>query len=427
LLKGRAVIITFLVTLTAGSCFLTYRYCRPFQKYKIKNRIIRINPSVKVDPTQEYHLRLWDYDWPLAGGNYRDYLKKEVRGFNQLYPRIKVEIRLLDLLTGPDELARALDAGRPPDVYCSALTVPEFDLKYQVPVGPFLPAQTLQSRYFSGIRRLTEIDGVQCFFPRWARVEGWVGNRNLLEQAGCPISQIQTQGWRWTDLLSLKAQARESFVVVGKVIPDAVLDKILSGQAPDRAAGEWRLLRQIREARILATGMLEDFVAGRVPLLAGVKPIVFRRLRERLVQSGQDWEPVYLPAPSGWPERRVEPVELGVISVYHHPRQGGYRQVAAAIKLGEYLSRSLADQAPWEELMLIPAARNSAVNWFKKTFETGATFRVWEAKLTRDEWCRAEITSYRREKATLTLQGYLTGKFSRRQAIARLREEMNTD
>jgi hypothetical protein len=427
LLKGKAIIITFLVTLTAGSCYLTYRYCHPFQKYKIKNRIIRINPNVKVDPSQKYHLRLWDYDWPLAGGNYRDYLQKEVRGFNQLYPRIKVEIRLLDLLTGPGELARALETGRPPDVYCSALTVPEFDLKYQVPVGPFFQAKTLRRLYFSGIRRLTEIDGVQCFFPRWARVEGWVGNRNLLEQAGCPISQIQRQGWRWADLLSLKAQAPEGFVVVGKVIPDTVIDNILTRRTSDQAEAEWRLLRQIREARILAAGMLEEFVSGRAPFLAGVKPVVFRRLRERLARSGRDWEPVYLPAPSGWPGRWAAPVELGVVSVYHNPRQGGYRQVAAAIKLGEYLSRSLVDQAPWEELMLIPAARSSAVTWSEKTFATRETFRVWEAKLTRGEWRRAEVASLRREKAILTLQGYLTGKFSRRDAIVRLRDEMNCE
>jgi hypothetical protein len=427
LLKSGTITIALLAALFGASFYFTYQYLQPFQKLKIKDRELRIKPDVKVDPAKKYQVTLWDYDWPLLNGNYREYLQKQICDFNQSYPNIKVELRLLDLLTGPGALAKALRKGQPPDVYCSALVIPGFDFKYQVPMGPYLEPKARRLRYFAQVKRLTEIDGVQCYFPRWVRPSLWVGNRQLLERAGMSVAEIQAQGWSWKEVLSLRAKLPpENYPLVGKVIPDAVLQKIGSRQVPANPGGaEWGLLQKIREAKGVPDDcnpkMLEYFISGRVAVLAGVKPIIWRYLGERLARSGASWEPVYLPAPTWRLGKPVQTVELGVLSVYRRHHQGGYEQVAAAMKLGEYLSRCSGDSAPWTELMLIPAARAAAANWFKKT---GGTLKLLEQELDGGNLCLPLSCQVRLSRIDAVLQKFLTGALSQPATLERIQMEL---
>ncbi len=42
--------------------------------YKIGEREIPLNPNAKIDPQKEYHLTVWDYNYPLQGISYSKYL-----------------------------------------------------------------------------------------------------------------------------------------------------------------------------------------------------------------------------------------------------------------------------------------------------------------------------------------------------------------
>jgi hypothetical protein len=434
LINRKIIISSFLAALFGASFYFTYQYLQPFQKVKIKERELRIKPNVTLDPAKQYQITLWDYDWPLRDGNYHKYLQEQIRVFNQSYPNITVQLRLLDLLTGPGELAEALRKGQPPDVYCSALATPKFDFKYQTPVGPYQKPKTSETPYLPGIKRLTEIDGVQCYFPRWARPSIWVGNRQLLERAGLSIVQIQTRGWSWEEVLGLRAQLpSENYLLVGKVIPETVLQKIGTLQGlTNRGGAEWGLLQKIRDAKgVSADGnlkMVEYFLNGRAAVLVGVTPLIWRNLKERLAHSGAAWEAVCLPTPNWRPGKPQQTVELGVISVYRRPRLGGDAQVAAAMKLGEYLSLCRGADAPWTEMMFIPAASAAAARWFQKTApesKADGSLRVLEQELSEGNLRLAAPCQVKLGRIAAVAQKFLTGALSQSETIERMRMELS--
>jgi hypothetical protein len=423
-------IIALLGLLFGIGFYFSYLYLQLFQKSEIKGLELRVKPNVAVDPSRRYQITLWDYDWPLAGDNYRKYLQTQIAAFNQRYPNITVKLRLLDLLTGPAQLAAALRRGAPPDVYCSALTTPGFDFKYQVPVGPYLAPRVRKERYFPGIARLTELNGVQCYFPRWVRPELWVGNRRLLERAGLAIARIQAEGWNWEDVLKLRARIpAENYLAVGKVIPEGILQKIGSqGQINDTAGAEWALLRKIRDSKGIPSDgglqMIEYFCSGQAALLAGVKPIIWRYLRTRLARTGAAWEAVILPAPARSKAQTAPPLELGVISVYRRPRLGCWEQVAAAVKLGEHLSRCSGDRRPWVELMVIPAARIAAADWARRSGMGEKILKIMEPGLVGGNWCLPLPDQARLRQIEAVLQQYLSGQLSQAATVKCLRTQV---
>jgi hypothetical protein len=429
LLNRKIGIIILLGVLWGLSFYCTFRYLQPFQKLKIKERELRIKPNVRVDPSHKYRITLWDYDWPLEKGNYRQYLQKQIAAFNRSYPNITVKMRLLDLLTGPAELANALRQGKPPDVYCSNFVTPGFDFKYQVPVGPFLKPQIWQERYFPAMVRMVEINGVQCWFPRWARPGLWVGNRQLLENAGLEIANVQVRGWSWEDVLGLRARLpQKNHLMVGNLLPEAVLQTI--GSQPgltDATSAAWELLQKIHDAKGVPTDgnlrMLEYFCSGQAALLAGVNPVIWRYLRERLACLGVSWETVALPAPA-WPRgKTVRPVELGVIGIYRQPHLGGYEQVAAALKLGEYLSRCFGDQRPWTELMLIPTARVAAVEWAKQGDTGRKVLKLLGPELVSGNWRLPLPDQVKLGRVSTVVQKYLAGNLSQTAVMRQLQME----
>ncbi|MGD8399957.1 MAG: hypothetical protein PVH64_03330 [Bacillota bacterium] len=422
--------MVFLGILFGVGFYVTVHYLQPFQKIKIRDRELRINPGIRLDSSRSYRVLLWDYDWPLGEGNYRQYLQQQIAEFKRHYPNIAVELRLLDLLTGPAELEEALRKGKPPDVYCSSMAPPPgFDFKYQAPVGPYLQREVSRSRYFTALRRLTEIDGVQCSFPRWVRPNLWLGNRRLLELAGLSVAAIQARGWSWEELLRLREQLPPGhYPVVGRVVPETVLHQIGSREGlvnPESA--EWNWLRLVREAKVLPLDynlkMLEYFSSGRAAVLAGVKPIIWGYLKKRLVRLERPWEPVWLPAPGGYPGNPRQTVELGVINVYRRPRRRP-EQIRAALKLGEYLSRCRGAAAPWSELMFIPAARAAAVKWFRQIGQGESGLKLLEPGLGGGQWRLSATSQVRIGEIDALVQKFLIGKVTQLEAIKLIQREL---
>jgi hypothetical protein len=71
------------------------QWCWP--KVTINGERIQVNPRAVLNLDKVYHLRLWDYEWPVGdeGTGYRGYLSRMVRDFRKIYPNIRVEVTLL--------------------------------------------------------------------------------------------------------------------------------------------------------------------------------------------------------------------------------------------------------------------------------------------------------------------------------------------
>ncbi|HYH05234.1 MAG TPA: hypothetical protein VEC37_19250, partial [Bacillota bacterium] len=393
-----------------------------------------INPHAEINPEKAYRLQVWDYDLPLRNCDYRQYLQKAVAGFQQKYPNIQVELRFLDLVNGPAEMEQALERGDPPDLYCSAFTIPRFNLKYQIPVGPYFEQVKLDSQYSMSIQRLVQVDGVLCCFPRWLRMKIWVGNRPLLTAAGLDADQINKNGWTWSQLFAIKDKLPAgTFSITGNFIPLGVMRQILPNNCYVEQTGQsgWNWLQQLKETQRLPddfnSNMFERFITGKVMLLAGVTPRAAQVVGERLIQKGAGWEPVVLPAPELSKARMVHAVEPGVICVFRNPRRrGGSDHLTAAVKLGEFLSR-YQDTTPWEEMMVIPATRSGIRKWEQNQGGSRQYVAALECMVNRNSMAVVKTGEAYQENVAAILHQYLTGKVTHDQTIQKLKEEMYCD
>jgi len=361
-------------------------------RIKIGDRYLRLNTQVKLDPQKQYLLELWDYDWSLAlnGQNYQDYLEGLIAEFQSHYPNIKVKLRLIDPITAPNLLEEALKRNEAPDVYCSSFTIPPFDYRQQIPVGPYLTPEELRL-YHPKLLQSVAVGEIVGSFPRWILPNYWVGNRKLLEAAGLSIEKIQNEGWEWEDFLQINAKlGSENYLFGGYLGSRGLLNYILtemnawqSGDLADstgiqfirgrrnsdfiRTAGDELVEDQVevlvtRLEQLKATKfskyydshMLGDFLTGKTAVLAGIRPFLYNFIKQELSNRNQNWSPVLLPAPKIVNDRERQLVEHGAVSVYRNRKTKGDDHLLAAVKLGQFIS-SYRNNSLIEQLSFIPA------------------------------------------------------------------------
>jgi hypothetical protein len=430
LIYGICLLILFMV----GFIFPHYLH-RP--RIKLGEHEIFCNPKTKINCKKKYNLSLWDYDWPLASDKhgYQKYLHSLIRDFQTIYPDIQVKLTLLDLLSGPDQLAQALKTNQAPDVYCSAYAIPPFDFQHQIPVGPFLNPRE-KGLDLPDFNKLVEVEGVQCDFPRWSALGIWIGNRDLLEKAGLSVSKIQKGGWTWEELISgLEKCPVGKRYLVGNPGYNGFFTQLMAnnGTGDDRSKNPWDgptlrttldLLDRLIAKRVIRPGfdndMLGRFLNGGAPVLAGVRPILYRFLKEKLAGMKAGWEPVLLPAPHRLPAKEVLLTENGVICVYRNRKTAGDDHLAAAVKLGQFISNYPKNE-PWQEMMLIPLQPNPAFRG-RNTFLTEDDRIMFERLLSGATVRNVEKTAEFEEKVTPVLRDFCNGKISKEEALNRLQE-----
>jgi hypothetical protein len=355
-------------------------------RVKLGDEYIYCNPGAKVKPDREYQLRLWDTNWPvLAAGEYKAYLEKLVQDFQKIYPNIKVQITLIDFGNGLNQLAVALKNNSAPDVYCSAFSIPAFDRKRQIPVGFYLK-QKEKEAYFPEARRLVSRYRVECCFPRWMASTVWLGNQHLFNSLNLPLLRMQKTGYSWEEfMVSSQKLPKGKFMMVGNLGYNGFFTN-LAVNASAEAGPDGNFLPQkgvaetlnqmnsfITERKIpsdFEPNMLGRFLAGDSLILAGVRPIIYRFLKLKLAEKPEECrcEPVLLPSP-GTGRKKFLLTENGVICIYRNKWNTGDDQIAAAVKLGKFIS-TYEKTGPFQEMMLIPAAQKSARRWCKELFPT---------------------------------------------------------
>lgn len=433
-----------LAALFLASFFISFHFFSQRPRVRLGEQVIFCNPRAKVSPNRVYHLKLWDYNWPVnqEKGGYQAFLRKALADFRQTYPNIEVEITLLDLLNGPQQFAQALKSNLAPDVYCSAFTIPPFDFKRQIPVGFFLKKEETEA-YNSSLFNLTLRHNISCYFPRWTAPGVWIGNQDLLEKAGVSASQLRQRGWSLPNFWDTASKVPpDAFFLVGNpgyngFFPPLAADftdlknvNFKSDAAITEPKGITDTLdhfeKLITQRKIPAdfdSNMIGRFLAGKSMFIAGIRPILFRFLKERTIAAQSTWNPVLLPPPSPvWPKQLLL-VENSVIGVYRNKSTTGNDHLAAAVKLAQFLS-AYPQIALYQEMMVVPALKENA--------------RIWGKAEGMNPDCSALINLI--EKATLidlgvspsyqemvypVLREFLTGKISKEIAAARLISQKN--
>ena len=427
LIKSKKYMIILWILALFASGFLII-FISPSHKVKLGNRIIPCNPKAKISLKKKYDLRLWDYNLPLGRdkNSYRNYLQKAVLAFQKQYPNIKVEITLLDILNGPAQLAQAIHNNDAPDVYCSLYEIPGFNFEKQIPVGFFLKKEE-QDAYHPNILDLTRVYGVQCYFPRWTAPLVWIGNKTFLDKAGLEVARIQSEGWNWDQMLALGKNVPE-----GKYLLDGSLGYHgFISQFMDKDIGTAQglcngldfletLIEKKAAPPSMEKNMLGRFLNGQIMLLAGVRPVIYSFLKSKLADLNSDWTPVILPAPSASPQKTYF-TENGVICVYRNKGSVGDGQIAAAVKLGQFLS-TFDMVTPWRQMMVIPASQKTSVRWreeFYAEFGEPGILNYLQEKIKLEN---VEENLVFQEKFYPVLQDFCNGKISKDSAKAKIIE-----
>lgn len=366
----------FAICFISGFLIMFFNY-RP--RMKLGDNYLSCNPGAKVKTNRIYQLRLWDTNWPvLEAGGYKAYLERLVRDFQKIYPNIKVAITLFDLGDGPTKLAAALKTNAAPDVYCSAFDIPVFDLRRQIPVGFYLKREEKEA-YFPEARKLVQLYGVECYFPRWLAPTIWIGNKLLFDRVGLPVLRMQRSGYFWEELVAgAQKLPCDKFILVGNLGHNGFFTDLAINFATEVnstshflppsgiVAGLNHLNNLVIQKKIpvnVEPDMLGQFMAGNSLVLAGVRPIIYRFLKLKLAGSTyQEWyEPILLPSPSIGVHKFLL-TESGIVGIYRNKWSTGDDQITAAVKLGEFIS-TYEKTEPFQEMMLIPAAKKSAAEW----------------------------------------------------------------
>lgn len=410
---GRRALIVILLVIFFLTGFFSVRY---FQRPRIRlgGHYLTVNYRAKINPKKNYLLRLWDYKWPGTDGDqwYEPYIAGTIKDFEKANPNIRVELSLLDFINGPQEFTKALASGAAPDVYCSAYDIPEFNYRWQIPAGLFLKPEEL-NEYYPNLRKLLTFENYLLTLPRWSAPAVWIGNRALMEKAGLSVEKIQKQGWSWQDLKKIINEAAPR--CIGNFSACGLLTQLIS-QKSNPGPGSILNILETSNGPLpwksdLEADMIHLFLSGKVPLIAGVRPIIYDFIRKKTTTSHTGWEPVLLPPPWKRPGKIILPVENGVIGIYRHQKTGGDDQLAAAARLAFFLSTNRR-VIPWQRLKVVPAVPAVARQWAKgpESAEDSKLLLNWlaEANLYSLMRCPDYQT-----KVYPGLKGFLMGKVNR--------------
>lgn len=195
-------ILLLVLLLLAILAMLIYRAQINSPKIRIGDYYIPLNIRARINNEKEYFLKLWDYHLP-ENEEFTEQRKKALAEFKQRYPKVWVEVTLLDVFGGDDFFKSQLKEGKGPDVYCSYGQTPEFDYKRQIPIGYYLKKAEI-NKYDRRLLELYSMYGVVCRLPYFEEYEMWLGNVDILEQQEVDWKNIERIGWNWEDVSKIE-------------------------------------------------------------------------------------------------------------------------------------------------------------------------------------------------------------------------------
>lgn len=325
---------------------------------------ITVNPRAPIERGVPYRLTLWESGLhvPGRGERLRDDLDGALVEFADRYPNVTVEVTVVPEQELMDRLARAIEAGSPPDVV--GMPEPVWGRPLQVPVDPYLPPEPRGAAegevlYYAAAREPWTVGGQLWGFPRWIGWQAWAGHDGRLRAHQVDVDGAVRYGWTWDDVLSLArrldaAGARDKLALDGRD-PVLFMQLVANAGAPwwesaegslwspevlARAAG---FLHDLQAARALpdparepALNRIVHFVRNEGLIVGPVNPHLFAALQERLGP-----ELVLLPVPHHPAHPEVATLTPSGYAVFRQEPYGGDGRLRAAMELAYFLSRRL--------------------------------------------------------------------------------------
>ncbi len=360
-----------------------------------------IDPRAPVDPGRSYHLTVWDYRLPFTspgGALFSASAEEAIRRFEERHPNVEVDLVLIDLADGPAKMAEALATGYPPDVYCSPYGNAATGSDLQVPIGLYLDYEAW-SEYHPVAWQAVKSGGTVWSWPRWLLLWPWLGNRDLLAQAGIDADRVSRDGWTREEFaaavgsLAPSGSSGTGSAPVAATSPAGVLRDLLLGgylaaADPEAADAYWLgaetgavalWLGDLKEAGALLQdgrgtnpGVLDSFLHGRSAILAGPSPWVVDFLLEpvprpepwqfSLPETGGRPSLVLLPPPHAAGAPSVVWVTAAAVSVFRQQRYRGDDNTRLAAELARELTTGLR---PWlrDEPLCLPSSLSELASW----------------------------------------------------------------
>lgn len=382
----KIVVAVGLIALIAGGAFVYY---------STTNRLIqigelRIDPKSQIDPNREYHLVVWEHDFPLPWDkeSHAEALQAAIDEFEKVYPNIRVDIERLEWSEGYARLRESLDQGDPPDVYGMPLGARRADTELQVPVSPYMSDESREDHLAQALRAVTFEDEIWSW-PRWILPRVWVGREDLTST----LAESRT-AWsfeRLTQALTaVKQETGARGIAVNPYDPSLFADVMIASTGQNLIGKDgnrgwsvefmeagltfFRTLIDLglmeSDADRMARTRLLQFWNKRTAVIAPVTPWMLRHILTRAgvlhleesLPDDTEHKALALPPPAASEEHSAHPANVGGYVVFMQSEYQGDDHTKASMTLAEHLSRRLG---PWEAAQLfgVPAHPTSWDAW----------------------------------------------------------------
>jgi len=361
---------------------------------------ITINPRARVHPERPYELVVWEETIliPWAPKTHGEVVAEAIAAFQERWPNARVSYSLLEPGEARRQLAAAVAAGRPPDVYGTTRGI-VLHPSHQIPAEPYLPAArrgeppVFNPAAVAGMAR----DGIVWGWPRAFWWEVWLADAALLERGGVSVDRLLTQGWTWDEVLDFAKRASalvERPLALDTLSMATLAHLILNAGAPGDPSPQnplgWSEESLMRVGRFLAAlrqqgafppdpadaarSRVERLLTGRTAVIGPVGPHLAHAVLQRKPGSY-----LLVPVPHHPSSAEAAPMEPGGYFVFRQDPYQGDDHTRLAMELAGWLA---ARTESWlaETLGLLPARAD--------------TWHAWQGAAPLDDRSRAFLADY---------------------------------
>lgn len=343
---------------------------------------ITINPRAAIRDDATYELIVWEESFltPWAARDQAEMLEQAIEEFSQSRPNVKIAYALLDGEAGRAQLASAIAAGRPPDVYGtmrgSLIGSPRL-----VPASPYMEgvSRSEPPPLLSAAEDALTVDGIIWGWPRGLWWEAWLGNTAMLAQDGIDFTRLAAEGWDRNAFLEWvgNVAGHRTHPVMLDLTDVRILEQLMASagapayvnpsgriawvrQQVADAAGFVRALREKgafgNDVELMSRGRLAALYNDDTSIIGPVNPYVARSAFQRK-QDQLLFVPV--PHPSAG---RYTPTEVSAYFVFHQAVYQGDDHTRLAAELAAFLA---VKSEEWliESVGLLPAHTRGWAVW----------------------------------------------------------------
>lgn len=349
--------MVLLIIITTGA--LTFYFNYEGQKG------FKIDPKVQLDSKKEYEITYWDY--PLFIGQekeYENFLKEAISEFNDMYPNIKVNYKLLSFIEGRDKLKNSLEAGNPPDIYHGIFGNKLMNKKLQIPVNIFFKQkeESERDKYNKvGLKAFTYNQQVWGL-PNWIKPQVWAGNQKLFSKTNSTVDQIEKNGWTWGEFQQIASEIadldKNTSIIFNPYNPK-LFYQLLSANGKDRLVTSkgnlaftsddlkqaFEFLDDLRSNEVfprepeeMNKKMLPNFWQQKAGVIAPVNIWLLNNFYQKNKEES-DVKLTLLPLPTKNLEAKKVPVDVAGLLLFRQQEYKGDDHTKAAYKFAKFLNQ----------------------------------------------------------------------------------------